>query len=384
MRVGIDGNPLFSFSGNLNGIGQFSKHLIEACLEQESDIDFEITRLLMPHRKFVPPLKEYSNLSYRVARWIPPVIYYQSFKRLPWVPPYDLILFRKYDAFIFFNFVTYPLSKSTKSLLFVHDLSYIRYPEYTSPKNRVYMEKFVPRSIKQSTRVITISEFSKKEICEYYKVPEDKVSVVTPAVDHTVFYPRDYHSIDVIRKKYNIKDKYILSVCTLEPRKNLLGVLDAYEMLPDKIKSGFTLVLAGGKGWLDEELDTKIKNLSSKYDIVRTGYVPDEDLPILYSGASVFVFPSFYEGFGMPVLEAMACGTPVITSNNSSLPEVVDNAGIMIDAKDSTKLAKDIDRVLTDTKLAKELRDKGIAQARKFSWDKSAKKMLKILKDIEL
>jgi len=382
MKVGIDGSPLFSFSGNLTGIGQFSKYLIEACAEEDKNTKFEIVRLLMPHRKFSSPLKNYPNLSFRIVRWLPPFIYYQAFKRIGWVPPYDLIALRKYDYFIFFNFVAYPISKSTKSLLFVHDLSYIRYPEFVSPNNRIYLERLVPVSISNSTRILTISEFSKKEICEYYKVPKEKVSVVTPAINHKVFYPRDKSSIRSIKEKYKIKGNYILSVCTLEPRKNLISAIEAFEKLDDAIKEGFTLVLAGGKGWLDDELEMRINKLSSVYKVIRTGYVPDEDLPILYSGASVFVFPSFYEGFGMPVLEAMACGTPVITSDNSSLPEVVGDAGIMIKADDSIKLSQEIERVLNDSRLAKELRNKGIIRAKKFSWEKSARNLMQILREM--
>jgi len=244
------------------------------------------------------------------------------------------------------------------------------------------MEKFVPLSIKKASNIVTISEFSKSEICGYYGVPAERISVVNPAIDHNIFFPRDKTNSEKVKNKYGIKTNYILSVCTIEPRKNLTGTLDAYKKLPDEIKNKYSLVLVGGKGWLDEELNEKIEALSSKYSVIKTGYVPDEELPSLYSGASVFVFPSFYEGFGMPPLEAMACGVPVITSNNSSLPEVVGDAGIMIEAKDTVKLAKQIEKVLTDNKFAEGLRVKGLLRAKKFSWHKSARNLLEVMKEV--
>jgi glycosyltransferase involved in cell wall biosynthesis len=380
MKIGIEGNPLFSFSGNLNGIGQFAKYLIEASADEEPSINFEIVRMLMPHRKFTPPLKSHSNISYRVVRWLPPIFYYQSFKRLGWAPPYDKIALRKYDLFIFFNFVTYPISKNTKSILFIYDLSFIHYGQYSSPKNKAYLEKFVPKSIDKATKIVTISKFAKNEICEYYGIPSKQVSIVNPAVDHDIFYPRDRKSIEEIKKKYKINQDYILCVCTIEPRKNLVGILNAYEKLPDDLKKNYTLVLAGGKGWLDDEIDSKIKEMSSNLNIIKTGYVPDEDLPVLYSGAEVFVFPSFYEGFGMPPLESMACGVPVITSDNSSLPEVVGDAGIMIKADNTVALSKEITRVLTDRVLHESLRKKGLDRSKQFSWNKSAEVLLDLIK----
>jgi alpha-1,3-rhamnosyl/mannosyltransferase len=382
MKVGIEGTPLFSFSGKLNGVGQYAKYLIEACVEEDSDTQYEVIRMLMPHRKFIPPLEPHSNLSYRVVRWLPPVIYYQAFKRLGWAPPYDLVALRKYDIFIFFNFVTFPLTKKTKSLLFIYDLSFIRFGQYSSPKNKTYMDKYVPLSLKKTSNVVTISEFSKGEISKYYGFPAKQISVVTPAIDHDIFYPRSKSSIEKVKKKYRINGDYILSVCTIEPRKNLAGTLNAYKNLPAEIKKKYSLVLAGGKGWLDDELNKMIEDLASNHNVIRTGYVPDEELPILYSGASVFVFPSFYEGFGMPPLEAMACGVPVITSNNSSLPEVVGNAGIMVRAEDTARLTKEIERVLSDNNYAQSLRAKGLVRAQGFSWHKSAHELLKLLRKI--
>ena len=201
-----------------------------------------------------------------------------------------------------------------------------------------------------------------------------KIEIVNPAINHAVHRPASKQSIDRVKTKYGIKGQYILYTGTLEPRKNIVGILEGYSALPKNILSSYTLVLAGGKGWLDEEIEEKLTELK-ELNIIRTGYVADEDLPALYSGATVFVYPSFYEGFGMPPLEAMACGTPVITSNNSSLPEVVGEAGIMIDAKDTKTLTESIEKVISNTKLQNEMIKKGIKQAKKFSGEESAKKL---------
>jgi glycosyltransferase involved in cell wall biosynthesis len=376
MKVGVEGVPFF---GNLSGVGQYAARLINAASREDSDVQFEIVRSLMPHRKFTPPLVPNKRLSYRVIRWLPPIIYYQLFKRTNWALPYDMVALRKYDAFLFFNFVAFPVRRKTPSIVVIYDLSYALHPQYSSPKNREYLQKFVPKTLKRAAKIITISENSKQEIMDYYKIDPAMIEVIHPAVNHQVFTPQTQASVKKISSKYGIKKPYILSVCTLEPRKNLVGVLNAFETLPENLKQEYALVLVGGKGWLDEELQAKFDELSKKYTLIKTGYAPNEDLPALYSGASVFAYPSFYEGFGMPPLEAMACGTPVITSNNSSLPEVVGDAAITIEAHDTQRLAKNIERVLSDKKLAQSMAQKGLNQAKKFDWHKSAKKLISLI-----
>lgn len=379
MKVGLESVPFF---GEPTGVGHYSRRLIEAAASLDSaPVKFEIVRSLMPWRNFKPTLTPNRNLSYRVVRWFPPIIYYQMFKRLGWAPAYDLLAFRKYDAFIFFNFVAFPLRRKTKCIVTIYDLSYVRYPQYTAPKNLAYLKKFVPPSLKRANAIITISESSKNEITNYYKVSSDKIKVIYPAVDQKLFRPQASQKIKHVTAKYKITQPYILCVATLEPRKNLIGVLDAFDKLPEQIKSSHSLVLVGGKGWLDGELEAKYDDLANKYNLVKTGYVPDEDLPALYSGAEVFVYPSFYEGFGMPPLEAMACGIPVITSDNSSLPEVVGDAGIMVKAEDTAGLASQIKRVLADKKLADSMRKKSLVQAQKFSWGKSARDLLNVIEE---
>lgn len=381
MKIGVEGSVFF---GKPTGVGQYAKRLTEAASHNNKNITFDVVRHWIPFRKFVSPTPPSKNIRYRLVRWFPPAVYFQSFKRLGFRLPYDLIALKRYDAFLFYNFIAFPISKKTASIPFIHDLSFVHYPEYVSPKNLKYLRKYVPESLNRATHVVTISENSKKEIVDHYNISPEKISIVTPSINHEIYKPSAKRDIERVKKMYGIKKPYLLSVCTLEPRKNLDGVLDAFNSLPEEIKQSYTLVLGGGKGWLDGELLKKFDELSAKYGIIKTGYVADADLPALYSGATLFLFPSFYEGFGMPVLEAMACGVPVISSNNSSLPEIITGAGIMVDASNNKQLVKEIINVLEDDKLRKKLIRNGLQRAQKYSWDKSANDLIEIIRRVRL
>ena len=378
-RIGIEGSPIF---GRPTGVGQYARRLTNAASRADSPFSFEIIRFWLPFKKIRLPLKPNPRLSYRLIRWFPPAIYFQVFKRLGWAPPYDWFGLRRYDAVVFYNFIAFPLSRRTRSVAVIHDLSYVYHKQFVSPKNQKYLEELVPKTIRRADKIVAVSENTRREISEHYGIPESEIAVINPSVNHAVFKPKPLADRKSVQRKFNVNKPYILSVATQEPRKNLTGVLDAYELLPDDMKQKYALVLAGGKGWLDEELQTKYDAMSQKYDVIRTGYVEDDDLPALYSGARVFLYPSFYEGFGIPPLEAMACGTPVITSDNSSLPEVVGDAAVSVDAHDTKELSNQLKRVLENDNLAKLLSEKSLAQAAKFSWDKSADKLIKLLEDL--
>jgi glycosyltransferase involved in cell wall biosynthesis len=315
-----------------------------------------------------------------MVRYLPSKVY-NVFSRRVFVPPADIMTATKPDVAIFGNYVRPPLLFGAKSISFVYDISYDTHRDKADKKNSNLMMKRVPITLRQSDVIVTISENSKCEICERYGTEADKIHIINPALDHDEYYPRSDEEQRLVAERYNIAKPYILYVGTIEPRKNIVGLLDAYAQLPKDLRGKYSLVLAGGKGWKNEEIYRRIKELSH-LDIILTGYVPDDDLPALHTGASLFVFPTFYEGWGMPPLEAMACGTPVITSNNSSLPEVVGDAGIMVDAKDTTGLTGQMARVLTDKKLSAGLIEKGIKQAAKFSWDKSARQLSEIIENL--
>lgn len=377
MRLFIESSAIFS---ERSGIGQFAKRLVEAYHKQYPKQQLRLFGFKFISRKFVPPIPRDKTLGYRLIRWLPGRVYTGSFKNNLPIPIDALVGAGRKDVVIFPNFVRWPLLINRRSISFIHDLSFVHYGEYSSPPNRAYMMKYVPRTIERSQHLVTISENSKKEIMEHFKVPADKISIVHPFIDESMFNPRPAAEITAIRKKFNLHDKYILFVSSLEPRKNVMGILQAYAALPKALQEEYGLVLAGGKGWLNEKIHARADTLvNDGLNIIRTGYVADEDLPALFSGASLFVFPSFYEGFGIPPLEAMACGVPVIAANNSSLPEVVGDAAELLDAKDTKQITKAIESVLKDSVKRKAMVAKGYAQAKKFSPEHSAKQLQAVI-----
>ena len=376
MKVFIESTPVF---GQRTGVAQYIKRLVDTTVKLDENNNYTAFGFLFFGRVLKNGrYEENENLRYAFIRYFPGRVYTKLMK---WfiAPPVDLLMGKRADVMLFMNYISWPTILPTKKIVAVYDLSYKVYPQYTDQQLKKFFDKFLGKSISKAAHIITISENSKQEITKYYGIPEKDISIVHPAVDHELYVPKNKSQIDAIKSKYNIKQSYILSLGTIEPRKNLVGLLNAFDLLSEDIKKTHTLVLAGGKGWLDSDINQVYEELSKKYDIVRTGYLPDEDLPALYSGAKVFVFPTFYEGFGMPPLEAMACGTPVIASNNSSLPEVVGDAALMVDAHQTPDITQAIQRVLTDAKLSKSLAAKGLEQAKKFTWEKSAKNLIRII-----
>ena len=374
MRIGVEASAIAR--SEKTGVPYYSYHIIRATTRLMPKDTFELAYIGFGKKKVSTGFDE-SNVADRRISFLPSKIYDGLFRYLV-APPFDLLANVRSDVFIFPNFVRWPLLWARKSIVVVYDLSYLNASDHSQSRHRSFLTKWVPISIRKSDHVVVISENTKKEVMEAYATNEADITVIYPAVDHDFFRPSTAQ-VAGVQKKYGITKPYILSLCTIEPRKNLVGLLNAYSQLPADIKESHTLVLAGGKGWLDGEISVKYEEISRDYDVVMTGYVDEADLPALYSGAKVFAYPSFYEGFGMPPLEAMACGTPVITSNNSSLPEVVGDAGIMVDAHDTAALADAIAKVVTDPELAKKMRAAGIERAKRFDWTTEGAKLKNIL-----
>lgn len=250
----------------------------------------------------------------------------------------------------------------------VHDLSFLLYPQNLRALNRIYLRQFTRLSVRRARRVIAVSESTKRDLIRYYDLSPDKIDVVHNGVDAS-FQPLAADQVAAFRLEQNLPDRFILFVGTLEPRKNVVGIIEGYAQLP---RSRPPLMLVGGRGWLYDEIFARVEALGLTDEVHFVGYVPAEELPLWYNAAALFVYPSLYEGFGLPPLEAMACGTPVITSTSSSLPEVVGQAGLMVDPTDTEALAAAMAQVLTDEGLRDGLRAAGLAQARGFSWQKTA------------
>lgn len=292
-------------------------------------------------------------------------------------PPIEFLI-GKTDIFFFTNFVDIP-SYAKKRVLLIADMSFKKYPQFTERKNLNFLNRNVGTAIKRSDRIITISENAKKEICDFYKVPSEKVDVVYPGCPKSIKKIDDLDLIEELKNKLGVEKKYILFVGTLEPRKNLKRLVEAYDLLGDKLKQEYQLVLCGGKGWYYDEIFDIVREHQLEKHIIFTGYASESDLSLWYSGASALVYPSFYEGFGIPVLEAFTCGIPVVCSNTSSLPEVGGDAVVYCDPNNIENIRDSIKNILEDDGLRKTNIQRGYDQLKQFSWDDSAKRILNIL-----
>ena len=266
----------------------------------------------------------------------------------------------------------------------MHDLSYIHSTATLTRRLRSFLSRKVPASIAKCDLVFTPSERIRGEVLDEYRVDPAKVMVASPAADRSIYFPRSELQCHQVLEHYGLAwRRFILFVGTIEPRKNIERILDAYALLPPEARSSTPLLLVGGKGWIDQGIYRRYEELKRQgLDVRMLGYVPHERLPYLYSSCAVFVFPSLYEGFGMPLLEAMACGAPAVTSSRSSLPEVAGEAGLLVDPEDASALSAAVGRLLGDENLASSLRQAALLRARRFSWEASAEVVLEAMESV--
>ncbi|MCB1778032.1 MAG: glycosyltransferase family 4 protein, partial [Candidatus Competibacteraceae bacterium] len=250
----------------------------------------------------------------------------------------------------------------------IHDLSYLHYPQHHPRERILFMERNMPRTLAQATAIICDSQFIRQEIIDILGVPADKVVDVPLGVD-PIFHPREMTTLQLALNRYHLDGlAYLLAVSTLEPRKNLPRLLIAYARLPEALRARHPLVLVGDRGWLNAELERHLAPLERIGQLRRLGYVPQADLPALYAGAHAFAYPSLYEGFGLPLLEAMASGIPALSSHRSSLPQVAGDAALLIDPEDIDDLTAGLERLLSDDLWRAAARPRGLEQAGRFSW----------------
>ncbi len=267
-----------------------------------------------------------------------------------------------------------PLWHSAHTVVTVHDLGYLYYPQAHTRWSRLYLHLSTKFSCRAARRIIAISEATKRDLIRHYKVPAHKINVVYHGHDQ-VFRPvRDPAHIEQVAARYGVRRPYCIHVGTLQPRKNLLLLVEVWDLLRRDMGEANTphLLLAGKQGWLYGDLLNAVQARGLGGLVRFADYAPREDLPALYSGALALTFPSLYEGFGLPVLEAMACGTPVLASTASSLPEVVGEAGMLLDPHDAHAWAKAVRHLLADAGLREALSRRGLARARQFTWERCA------------
>jgi glycosyltransferase involved in cell wall biosynthesis len=299
--------------------------------------------------------------------------------RIPWEQCLAPLLLRLAGADVFHGVQSVaPLFCPVPSVITIHDLSPITFPQTFRAHNRIYLTWATRASARRAARILTVSEFSKQEIVRILGVSPERVVVTYNACDAR-FAPPDPAAVAAFRRRAGLPERFILFLGTLEPRKNLPTLLEAYARIAAATDA--PLIIGGGKGWLYDAIFARVEALNLGQRVRFVGYIDAAEQPLWYAAATVFVFPSLYEGFGIPPLEAMACGTPVIASTSSSLPEVVGDAGLLVPPTDAEALGAAIVRLLEDAGLRAELRERGLRQARRFSWRTTAERTLAVYRE---
>lgn len=365
---------------HFSGIGHYTLELLRA-LDRVVEDRPDVSVTLGVYYKRIEQIKHFGFRNFKIRRSPFPLRVANALKISGKQPYYDSVFGKQ--VYFFPNYTSWPLLRS-KAVTIVYDLSFEFFPQYVEPRNQKFLSDNVKKSVERSTKIITISKNSQKEISEFYHIDKKDVPIVYPGIDQRIFFRRPEGEIKATKARYGIHGKYILFVGNIEPRKNLKGLLLAYEKLSPKIRKEYSLLLVGARGWLDGEIFEIIERLRTNGNHIQQPleYVNDNDRPAIFSGTSLFVYPSLYEGFGIPPVEAMACGVPVITSDNSSLPEAVGDAAKMVDAESSDELKEAITNVLGDKKLQEKMIQEGFKQVDKFSWDNEARKLLQVLEEV--
>jgi len=275
-----------------------------------------------------------------------------------------------------------PLIHPRESVVTVHDLGHRYHPEAHTPWQRRYLEWSTRYHVRAAAHLVADSECTRQDLVRLYGADPDRIAVAHLGVDPALRPVDDPSEIARVRRRYGIGERYLLYVGTLQPRKNLVRLLEAFARLGPEVREGLQLALVGKAGWMHEPIRARARSLGLEGRVIFAGYVDTADLPALYSGAALFVMPSLYEGFCMPVLEAMACGTAVACSNASSLPEVVGDAALLYDPLDVDAMAATVERALGDAPLRSALIGRGLERARRFTWRACARRVLDVLERV--
>ena len=367
MLIGIDASR--ATLARRTGTENYSLHLIRGLLALESDHRYRLYFNRPPRQELFGPRAEQRILPFP-RLWTHVALSWEMRSSPP-----DLLFVPSHVL---------PLVHPRCSVATVHDLGFHYYPEAHTLFQNVYLRWSTRHNARASTLVLADSLATREDLVRYYHLAPEKIRVVYPGRDETLTPVTDPTLLAAVRARYDLQQPYLLYVGTLHPRKNLVRLVQAFARLLSRPAAGSPrplLVLAGQKGWLYAEIDEAVRRLGLEGHVRLPGYVPDEDLPALLSGALAFVFPSLYEGFGLPVVEAMACGTPVVCSRVSSLPEVAGDAALLVDPLEVEAIAAVLARVVGDEGLRRELIERGFERARQFSWQRCARETLDALEE---
>ena len=377
MQIGVDGNE--ANVKNRVGSGRYAFEL----LKQFSKTKNNKFLIYLKEKPLLDLPEERENFKYQIFG---PKKFWTQFAL-----PVKLTFGKKPD--VFFSPAHYgPRYSKVPYVVTIHDLSYLHYPQMFKKDDLLQLTSWSKYSILNSAHVLAPSKSTKEDIIKNYNVPASKITVTYEGYDDSSFKPQSKSKVQGLKSKYKINGDYIIFVGTLQPRKNLERLIEAFAKLIGNWKlparrslgeageiGNYQLVIVGRKGWLYEPIFEKVEQLKLEDKVVFTDFVPDEQLPTLVSGAKVYVLPSLWEGFGIPVVEAQACEVPVVVSNTSSLPEIVGESGILVDPEDIDSIAGGIKKAL-DPSAAKDLIKKGLENTKRFSWQNCAKETLEVLK----
>lgn len=371
MRIAIDYTAAIRQKA---GIGNYVRRLVDALLAQDTVNSYTLLTSGRPTRE--RPFPQADNVRGR-SIYIPDrylnIIWYR------WrLPLYTTYFSGQVDIYHGPDFALPPTGKTLRKVVTVHDLAFLEHPEYAVPSLAATLGKVVPEAVAAADVVCTVSQEVSRTLIKHFHTPREKLTVIPNGVSPYFRRITDPILLQSTHHKFGLKHPFVLGVGTLEPRKNHIGLIKAFYQAQKKKNGPAMLALAGGKGWLYEETMQLVEELKLTKKVRFLGRVTDLELVTLYSMADVFAFPSFAEGFGVPPLEAMACGVPVITSNTSSLPEVVGNAGLLVDPHNTEELSTAIMRILGDKQLQEDLRQKGYERVKHFTWQEAARKMLTV------
>lgn len=300
--------------------------------------------------------------------------------RVPWEQFVAPLALRALGADLYHGVLNVmPLAGSVPAVVTIHDLSPFLFPQTFRRVNRAYTRWAIKVACRHARQLIAVSEFTKQEIVRWLHVPAERITVTHNGVDAR-FAPPDPAALAAFRQRAGLPEQFLLFIGTLEPRKNLPTLLDAYARIAKD--TSVPLIIGGGKGWLYDQIFAKAEQLNLGDRIRFAGYIDDADLPLWYAAATVFTLPSLYEGFGIPLIEAMACGTPVIASTSSSLPEIVGDAGILVSPTDADALGAAMLQLLQSPELRADLRERGLLQARRFSWQTMAQRTVDVYRKV--
>jgi glycosyltransferase involved in cell wall biosynthesis len=366
MRIGIDARIVHYSRG---GIRSYVVHLLDALAALDGDVDY----LVLHSRKGrdISPLD--SNFR-SVPCWTP------SHHRLErWALGIEIArlgidLLHSPDSIP-------PASGYRRSVITIHDLNFLYYPRFLTPESRRYYNEQIEWAVQRADHILADSHATKTDLTSLLGVASERITVVHLATDSS-FCPLPETEARQAAGRYDLEPDFLLFVGTLEPRKNVPGLLQAYRILLDEKVTAKPLVLVGGKGWLYDEIFERVEALDLGGLVRFLHGVPDADMPGLYNAASVLTTPSFYEGFGLPALEAMACGTPVVVSDRASLPEVVGEAGLLVNPDEPEDIARALRRVLMNESLRTKMRKMGLLQAARFSWKRVAQETLAVYRQV--